>query len=475
MQNTINGNFVGRLTIFGFDCFFALLDGYDLKIVPKTEDIELFNATCKEREYNFDSLGWIKAVDERGYDVAFLLSDRQGFMCYRENMLALTTDIILQTTNVRDSDGQYLYDYKDLEGFTAIDFTGDAVNAIFSPKIAIQKYDFSNNHIELLPVKEYAKNFSTELNGVKCNLIFTVIVDRASFFDSNTEFGKLHSVLRLEFNERQDLSMIENCWQGVCTLLAFCLGRYNVTDINIGLWDTKGKIGTTNFESLIHCKMNNDKIEGGEYKYLNHYHFQVEYLGEKIGSLFHLLNNEKTKPILSFMPRTNIDNNVDQSKIRDLCTALEVEYDYHNENEFDSALSQLVDELKVVVKNYKEKNPEMIETSTYDYIIGSLNHISLPARNKLWYVYSRYAPIIDERINRGIMLHIKCDEVQTKKDIGWFVKLRNNITHSAGFMETEIPNAIYSRLKIAVYCSVLERAAYSMQDISNIIKKYFGK
>ena len=59
--------------------------------------------------------------------------------------------IILQTSNSKGFDGQYLYDYKDLKGFTAIDFTGNAVDAVFSPKVAIKKDDIVDNRIEWLP------------------------------------------------------------------------------------------------------------------------------------------------------------------------------------------------------------------------------------------------------------------------------------------------------------------------------------
>ena len=65
-------------------------------------------------------------------------------------------------------------------------------------------------------------------------------------------------------------------------------------------------------------------------------------------------------------------------------------------------------------------------------------------------------------------------EIQTKKDIGWVVKMRNAITHTAGFADAEIPNAIYGRLKIAVYCSILERAGYSLQEINSIVRNKSG-
>jgi hypothetical protein len=475
MLNTIKDSFAGHLTIFGIDCFFAFSDGYSLKIIPKTEDIELLNAKCKERAYNFDSLGWIQAVDDWGHDVAFLLSERQMPMCYHKNTLALITDIILQTSNHKGFDRRHLYDYKDLKGFTAIDFTGNAVNAVFSPKVAIKKNGIADNRIEWLPVVEYAKSFSTELNGAKCNLLFTVIIDRHDISADITDLGELHSVVRLEFNERQDLSMLETCWQAVCTLLTFCVGQYNVTDVRVGLWDVKKKLGITGFESPIHCKINSDKVEGVDYRYPALYHFQADYFGDKLGSLFKLLNHKGTNPILSFLPRTNIDNSVDRNKIRDLCTALEVEFDYRKENIADHAVAVLVDKLKATVKDFKKENPDVLDETKYDYIYGSLGHISSPAKEKLWLVYSKYATIIDEEIKWAMVTPVNCTELQTQKDISWLVKLRNNITHSVGFTESEIPNIIYARLKIAVYCSVLERSGYSLQEISEVMKKYFGR
>lgn len=53
------------------------------------------------------------------------------------------------------------------------------------------------------------------------------------------------------------------------------------------------------------------------------------------------------------------------------------------------------------------------------------------------------------------------------------MKSRNNITHSTGISEDAIPNAIFARLKIAVYCSVLERAGYSLDEIKVVLNMYF--
>jgi hypothetical protein len=477
MVNTIKDSFAGHLTIFGLDCFFAFSNGYSLKIIPKAEDIELLQAKCKERGYNFDSLGWIHAIDDWEYDVAFLLSERQMPMCYHKDTLTLITDIVLQTSNNKDGDGRYLYDYIDLKGFTAIDFVGEAVNAVFSPKSVIKKDDIKDNRIEWLPTVKYAKSFPTELNGKKCSLIFSVIIDRQDLDLGNTSLGELHSVIRLEFDERQDVSMIETSWQAVCTFLTFCVGQFNVTDLYIRLWDIKDKIGIRGFQSTIYCQINGDKVEGIQFSFPAYYRFQADFLGDKAGCLFKLLNNKDTRPILSFLPRTNIDSSVDRNKVRDLCTALEVEYDYEKAEFADSGVASLICKLKEAVKDYKKENPGVLDDSTYSYVHGSLGLISFPAKEKLWRIYSKYIEVIKEEF-KWAALSLPCSdfsETQTKKDIGWMVKIRNTITHTAGFADAEIPNAIYTRLRIAVYCSILKRSGYSLQEIAEIMKKYFGR
>jgi hypothetical protein len=476
MLNTIKDNFAGYLTIFGLECFFAFSNSYSLKIIPKKEDVELLSAKCKERGYNFDSLGWIHAVDDWGYDVAFLLSEKQMLMCYHNDSLTLITDIVLQTSNSKDRDGNYLYDYIDLNGLTAIDFTGDAVNAVFSPKSVIKRDDIEKGRIEWLPTVKFSKSFSTELNGKKCSLIFTIIVDRQDVDLHNNSLGELHSVIRLEFDERQDVSMIETSWQAVCTFLTFCMGQFNVTDLHIGLWDTKDKIGIRGFQSTIYCQINGDKVEGIQFSFPAYYRFQADFLGDKTGGLFKLLNNKDTRPILSFLPRTNIDNNVDRNKVRDLCTALEVEYEYEKAKFDNSGVDSLICKLKEGVKDYKKENPGILDDSTYDYVCGSLGLISLPAKEKLWRIYNKYGDIIKE--DKWAALSLPCidfSETKTKRDIGWMVKIRNTITHTAEFADAEIPNAIYARLRIAVYCSILERSGYSLQELTEIMKNYFGR
>jgi hypothetical protein len=78
-----------------------------------------------------------------------------------------------------------------------------------------------------------------------------------------------------------------------------------------------------------------------------------------------MLNSKNTRPILSFLLRTNIDSCVDQDKVRELCTALEVEYEYKKVEFADSGVASLIRKLKETVKDYKKEDPGILDDSTY--------------------------------------------------------------------------------------------------------------
>ncbi len=135
----------------------------------------------------------------------------------------------------------------------------------------------------------------------------------------------------------------------------------------------------------------------------------------------------------------------------------------------DSGIDALVKKLKETVRQYRIDNPEIIDEKEYDYIYSSISVISKPARKKIQCIYNKYSKIIDEYMSRQVDVSPEA----TEKDIGWIVKVRNTITHSIGITDAQIPNCIFFRLKLALFCSVFERAGYSLEEIKTIINDYF--
>lgn len=477
LNDTIDEIMGGTLSIWNIHCTFTLSKGSILEIKPIESETELFEKKCAKCNGVYDSLPWIHGRSFQDLDVAFLPSDEQGAFCCDKNKLTLSVSIILLTYNFKGIDGEYCTDFEDLCGFNAIDFTGNAVDAIFQPKAAIKNNKLDDRKIEWKPRAEYTKEFDTIIRGVSCKLVFTIASDRQDLSLDNSSLGTLHSVIRLAFPDRQDVSMIEPCWQAVCTFLLFCTGQFNITNLQIGLWDKAKSPDTLDFFGNITCKINCDSVEDIASVYPAYYRFTISSLGEKVGELFRILNDANTHPILGFLPRTNHDYAVDRNKIRDLCTALEVEYDYRKELLLNPGIKGLVKELTETVKEFRKENPTIMDNDEYNYILGSIGVLSTPARKKIHCIFSRYKSIVDgyalEFRPLSFARQVDTSSEAAERDIATLVKIRNNLTHSAGNTEHVIPNMIYSRLTMAVFCSIFERAGYSIDEIKKIIDRYF--
>lgn len=224
---------------------------------------------------------------------------------------------------------------------------------------------------------------------------------------------------------------------------------------------------------MIDCRVNSEEDDNIQFCGTPYNRLQIDWLGDKTGQLFELIGDENSRPVLSFLPKKNAERLIDRNKIRDLCTALEVEYDARKA-EFPDSTEEIVRILKETVKKYKKENPDALDERIYSYVHGTLDHISLPASEKAWRIYARYSSIIAEGSKQYFYdKPINLSESETQKNIAWIIKVRNNITHSSGVQEQLIPNAIYTRLRIALYCSVLERSGYSIPEIESIMQSYF--
>lgn len=477
MEKSINPDFSGNLIIWDIPCTFSFSKGYSLLIKPFESETDTFIQKCKELNGNFNGLDWIHGKSVFEYDYAFHPADEQGHGSYYRGTLTLIIDIVLQAFNPKGHEGNYLYDYIDLQGFRAIDFSGRAVDAVFPPKAVVEKTYGKDRKIEWKHYNDYAKEFDTEIKGKPCKLFFTTAIDRDYIDKDTNSLGTIYSIVRLEFDDRQDISMIEPCWQAVCTFLAFCTGQFNVTNLSIGLWDAKKGPGKLDLFGNIDCIINCDEVEDIRSIYPSYYRLPISILGEKVGTLFHLLSDKEAKPVLGFLRKTNTDITIDRNKIRDLCTAFEREFDLRSEELSDSNVVALVSNLQDTVKQFRQDHPTAIDDDEYNYISSSISVISRPARKKIICIHNRYKHTVDKHILDYRLFSPdtppNTSDEQTEKDIGWLVKTRNSITHSAGIVDNEIPNLIFSRLKVSLLCSVLERASYSREEIKEIMNSYF--
>lgn len=295
-MNKVQNHFMGTLNMWGTKCVFSFSEGYSLEIKPENESAEVFYEKCKDLKGNFDNLGWIYGLSNWGENVAFCPAKRQGPFSYIKGTLSLIVDIVLSCYSLKDS--EEANKEEKLHRFNAIDFCGESIDAVFSPKCIFESKSFTENRIEWSSVEDYAKAFKTVVGEIPCTIIFTVFVDRKDVEPNETSLGALRSILRLEFEDSQDVSLIEECWLSVCYFLTFCTGHFNVSDLDISLWDEKRPIGTYGAPGVIACQINNAKVENIKYTGQPYNRFQVSWLNDKVGHLFELIACKNSRPIL---------------------------------------------------------------------------------------------------------------------------------------------------------------------------------
>lgn len=358
----------------------------------------MFYAKCKELEGNFDNLDWIYGLSNWGENVAFRPAKSQGPFSYIKGTLSLIVDIVLCSYCSKDS--KEANKGEELHRFNAIDFCGESIDAIFSPKCIFESITITENKIEWSSVEDYAKSFKTIIGKIPCALIFTVFVDRKDIDRDETSLGTLRSILRLEFEEPQDVSLIEECWQSACYFLTFCTGHFNVSDFRISLWDEKKPIGTYGAPGVIDCQINSTTVENIKYTGQPYNRFQVSWLNDKVGRLFELIACKDSRPRLGFLPRTNTDIDVDSHEVRELCTAFEVEYQLR-EKEFEpDEPKELVEILKKTIRDYKKNHSGELSEDIYNSVVHLTLLVLFP------FLQERKFGLYIHNVERRLMLNL---------------------------------------------------------------------
>lgn len=431
---------IGIFELLGYVNSLVEQDGVKVLLVANEDEI-LKNHSCEETELSAFEQGWLDD-EQKPRSAKRMSEDAQKYLSVKEKTVSDT-----------------------------VQFTGEYTSAI------LQIIDsFDNSMLKKFANDASARTILNLMDTYKHHNLRSLIFACQKSVDIMESLNAPYGEDFVESIFFGIISLIEECWQATCYFLSFCTGHFNVTDLKVSLWDNKTpKIYGA--PGIVRCQVNSEKIENIKFQEVPYSRFQIDWLGTRVGQLFELIGCADSRPHLGFLPKTNADINVDSHKIRDICTAFEVEYGFRA-CEFESLdTKELVARLKETIKRYRDDHPKQLSEDVYNSAYNSLSFISLPAREKVWRIYSQFKEVIDsgfKEMSRFSGTILNLTEAQTRADIQWLVRLRNNITHAPKTTEQDIPNAIYSRLRVAIYCSTLVRAGYPIEEIAAIIKAYFS-
>ena len=483
MLNNFSCVLIGNVKIQDCNCNFVLFKNNLLKIHPAPKDYDtVYKALFSEDTDNLNVIHWIYGTNIDNQYIAFKLPD------YLSDMDTFCKTITISVSYFLTSNTPFNMSCENPYQFDKIIFSGKAVDLIYPLDQFVNIVSFGNNNICLcLPSDQIKENVSLKNNGQNiyiytdtkyyeffksnikkndCTLLFS-ISPCLNLIEKSTLTKSYSSILEISFDKLQDTSMGETCYQAVCNFLAFCIGKLNIFDLQITLCNSTS---CNNANLYINSNTEGIQLSVSTTKPF----FQISDLGKKAGDLFKTIANEDTCPILSFMPKNDGDLVLDTMKLRELCSALELEFNYSKQTfEHIHLIDSLIKNLKSTVDCYKKDNFNAFSKKTYDHIYSTIDHISFAAADKFKMIYSRYKEYINKLFSElywGEDFDFSDDT--TNENIDSIVKLRNSVTHSKLTNNECINNAIYDRLKWAFLCSVLARSGYSNEDIKAAINNF---
>jgi hypothetical protein len=185
-------------------------------------------------------------------------------------------------------------------------------------------------------------------------------------------------------------------------------------------------------------------------------------MGESVDRLLDsIVNNQPKKPQfnLGFIPENDKDvYYITSVKIREVCSALESEMELakikvKQEEEFE----KLVKTLKSEVSVHKQGENPLRDAKVYDYISGTLDHLSGALADRIEKCFSEHESELTERLNPN--------------QIAQIVSYRNVITHGSYMpLDIELAKTAYVLMKL-VYCCVLKRIGLNENMIHHMMMK----
>lgn len=351
--------------------------------------------------------------------------------------------------------------------FHAITFYGGNINSVFSPRVAVKpNHTFPNEdgniEIEIIPRDNYTFTKDIELFGQEAQITISIAQSNGNnnSITSGYNLGNLNSIIRLSFNNAQGFEKIETCYGIVKAILALLIRENNISfDVYLSQRLSDNFLNRTAI-----CKIF-DPYEN----YSNKSDFKVIPLCSIIDylpNLIHIIDSGEAKAIIPLLSNNNTRNQITITNVQDMCTALEVAYNWnHGKREKDKLISSLKERIKATIRDFSVEHSE-IDVNQQTTILSSFQYLDFTLKEKILTLYSENKEIIDSITTKYRM------EPLSESTIVSFVKLRNGKTHS-GRIEWGNCADYFMPLLAIVYSELFKYAGIPEDLIKQLIPSHF--
>ena len=264
--------------------------------------------------------------------------------------------------------------------------------------------------------------------------------------------------LEIIFEEAKEIQTFPEIFGYVLNMCQFMAFRRNISFENIILEDSSEQFPEF-MDSIAECHIHYDCLQDTEKSF--HCCLSFNTLGECVTNLLDsIVDNKPNKPRfnIGFIPEDDKTVTfITSIKIREVCSALESEMELSKiQVPQEKAFDELVDKLKNIVKENRDGIHSLTDPKSYDYILGTLRHLSGALADRIENCFFEYQPLMGEFISR--------------KDIDELVKYRNTITHGSFMpLDSKLAETTYVLMKL-VYCCVLKRIGLTDKVIKELFK-----
>lgn len=367
-----------------------------------------------------------------------------------------STPLIVRASG--NADGYFGQLTEDWCKFHAITFWGGNINALYNPKSAIEQpniddfVNFGKREIKMRPWKDYSFSKEFEAYDEKVTMIISV---RGGGDSTNSKgaynLGTFNSYIRFTFEKAQSLSGIEKYYILARKLVAILTGQNNVSfETNLSQRNIEGRY----FETAV-CKIFDSYENYSKRKW--HNVIPIQNVLEYIPNLIDKIINDEADALLMLLPEDNrYTNRISITNIQDLCTALEVAYEWEEiEREKDQLVEELKKDIKKTIKGFLE-NHNNIDVYKETTIKSAFDYLDFTLKNRIFTLYSENRDVVDAVVTKWALPSLDIE------NIGSFVNLRNNKTHSGKFEWGESAQ-LYTALFALVYASFFKHVGMPVE------------
>lgn len=452
------------------DTFTYNVSNYIVSLLPAESNPvkieEIFNRIRSRNielpEYLFGSSG--------GYIIAMLRNDKFYYSLFGlDKCVRFATPIIVKSAG--NVEGFFNQITNRWDEFHAITFYGGNINSIFIPQMAIDPSGTQNDlsldgvwEIKTRPWKDYTHSIDLFINNEKVTITFSIGQVGGKSNDDylkSYSLGELNSFVRFSFENAQGFDKIEKYYRIVKSLIAILTKQKNI------FFDTylSQRNSDNQFFTTAYCKFADHYDNYSSKKYGNV--ISILHIFDYIPKLVDSIVSGKCEPLLALLPEDNRKiNQISITNIQDLCTALEISYEWNKQKrEKDNLIVELKKKIKDAVKEFTESYPEL-DPSKQTTISSAFQYLDYTLKQKIITLYNENIDAIDAVISKWSLPKI------TDTNISSFVNLRNGKTHS-GTIEWGENAEIYPALLALVYACLFKHLGIPDEKIERLIQQIF--